>query len=802
MSVFHENMLIGSSGQGGAAAYSIERSVRLNSADSAYFSRTPGSAGNQAIFTFSCWIKRATLGSEQALFSAKYTTGYWTVIDFDSSDRLRFRNLWGTDTITYTTTQVFRDPSAWYHIVVAIDITKSSGADAVKMYVNGGSSISSFATSTYSNTFQVTAINYTYAHSIGRNQDTTSSYFNGYLADVVVIGAQQLTPSNFGETNATTGVWVPKEFTGTYGTNGFKLNFSNNSATTAATLGADTSGNGNNWTPNNFSVTAGAGNDSLRDSPTNGSQTDTGVGGEVVGNYATWNPLDMYSGMTLANGNLEATGVGTTWRSVKSTLAIPGSGKWYFELTPTHTDGVHGVGTAKEVNSNYCGATTEGWGFQSGGYYNSTYTAGASYSANDVLMVAIDRGTQKLWFGVNGTWVGSGNPGSGTNATFSNLPASDSLFPMASPNSSTKTVTLNAGQRAFAYTAPSGFKALCTANLPAPTIVKSADYFDSKLYTGNGTSQTVSGFNFSPDFVWIKRRDVAAAPVLADTVRGAGNILRSNGTDAELTGRTDIVDSFTSTGFVVGYDGLSNANTGTYVGWAWDSASSNATNTSGSIQSTVRANISAGFSVITYTGNGTSAQTIGHGLGVAPEFLIVKCRSHANDWIIYHKAMGDKWIQFDTGAANDAPATIWNDTAPTSTVFSVGTSSALNTNTRTYVAYAWAPVAGYSAFGSYTGNGSSDGVFVHTSMRPRWILLKRTDTTSNWTMIDAIREGYNVDNDPLFANLADVEGTTDLVDILSNGFKLRSTDASVNASSGTYVYACFAESPFQYARAR
>jgi hypothetical protein len=913
-----------------AGGYSIDRSLRFNAVDGASLTRTPGSAGNRKTWTWSAWVKRSTVNSANYnfLFGAidASATNYTHLLWPPNDDSL---SVWDNQSgiPVLRTTQVFRDPSAWFHIVWALDTTQATASARMKLYVNG-SEITSFATDSRASITQNLdlAINrQSWPHAIGGQQPYAARYFDGYLADIYFIDGTALTPSSFGETDATTGVWVPKAPTGlTYGTNGFHLDFADNSS--AAALGYDAAGS-NDWTVNNIqaaasgtnytlgttlangslegwfagSLTTGSGYirpqtlasftnlpaattslriyawaqnanqgnfvvngnstsistgttnnyawlnlsslcpitltsfrtsagsindgffvraievngtilvdgvapsqiDSLRDSPTNGTASTGGdAGGVTVGNYATWNPLDMYSGMTLANGNLEATGVGTTWRSVKSTLAIPGSGKWYFEMSPTHTDGVHGVGTAKEVNSNYCGATTEGWGFQSGGYYNSTYTAGASYSANDVLMVAIDRGAQKLWFGVNGTWVGSGNPGSGTNATFSNLPASDPLFPMASPNSSTKKVTLNAGQRAFSYAAPTGFKGLCTANLPATTIVKPSTVFDVKLYTGTGSTQSITGLGFSPDFVWIKRRTVASNHCLFDVVRGATKRLVTDGTDAEATVSTALT-SFDSSGFTVGSDSDVNGSTYPIVSWAWDAGTSNATNTSGTITSTVRANISAGISIVSYTGNGTSAQTVGHSLGVAPEFLIVKCRSHANDWIIYHKAMGDKYISFDAYAANDAPATIWNDTAPTSTVFSIGTSSALNTATRTYVAYAWAPVAGYSAFGSYTGNGSStDGPFVATSMRPRLIMLKRTDTTSNWTIIDTARAGYNVDNDPLYPNLSNAEGTTDLADILSNGFKLRSTDASVNASGGTYIYCAWAESPFQYARAR
>jgi hypothetical protein len=294
---------------------------------------------------------------------------------------------------------------------------------------------------------------------------------------------------------------------------------------------------------------------------------------------------------------------------------------------------------------------------------------------------------------------------------------------------------------------------------------------------------------------------------LFDSVRGTNSNLNSNSTSGELTGApyNDGVTAFGSNGYSLGaFNGL-NENTTTYVAWAWDAGSSTVTNTEGSITSQVRAN--GYLSIVTYTGTGANA-TVGHGLGVAPGLIIVKQRSTASsngNWAVQHQSLGaTKNIILNSTAAADGPdAGYWNSTSPTSSVFSVGTYEVTNRSTATYVAYCFAPVAGYSAFGSYTGNGSAtDGPFVYNNFLPKLILIKRTDTTSNWTMLDTSREGYNVDNDPLYPNLSNAEGTTDLLDINSNGFKLRTTDASVNANTGTYVYAAWASNPFQYSRAR
>ena len=283
-------------------------------------------------------------------------------------------------------------------------------------------------------------------------------------------------------------------------------------------------------------------------------------------------------------------------------------------------------------------------------------------------------------------------------------------------NNSGDSASLNFGQRPFAYTAPSGFKALCTTNLPEPTIADGSTAMDVALYTGNGSTQTISGLNFSPDLVWIKNRaNGLTAHRLCDTVRGATKEIYSNETDAEATDANGLT-AFTSDGFSVGSSGGVNGSSNGIVAWTWDAGSSTVTNTEGSITSQVRANASAGFSVLTWTGQ-TAAGTIGHGLGVAPSLIICKARSNAQSWGVYHKDTGiNNYLLLDSTGASTAYSGIWGSSAPTSTVFGVpGNVGLNNNNTWTYVAYCFAPVAGYSSFGSYTGNGSAtDGPFVFT----------------------------------------------------------------------------------------
>lgn len=330
-------------------------------------------------------------------------------------------------------------------------------------------------------------------------------------------------------------------------------------------------------------------------------------------------------------------------------------------------------------------------------------------------------------------------------------------------------------------------------------------------YTGTGATQTISnavnGVSFQPDFVWLKIRSGAANHVLIDAVRGYDKYLASNSTAAEATS-TDQFTSFNSNGFTLGANsgagGNTNQNGSTYVAWQWNAGGSTVTNTSGSISSQVRANTTAGCSIVTYTGTG-SAATVGHGLGVAPRMVIIKQRNSAADWVVKHASLSSNdatLILNNTSASTVYSPSVWNNTAPTSTVFSIGTNTANNTNTNTYVAYCFAPVAGYSAFGSYTGNGSTDGPFVYLGFRPRFVMVKRTDTTGNWIIWDSARDTYNTTNLILFPNLSNAESTAENIDFLSNGFKLRVTSAGDNASGGTYIYAAFAENPFKYANAR
>jgi hypothetical protein len=402
--------------------------------------------------------------------------------------------------------------------------------------------------------------------------------------------------------------------------------------------------------------------------------------------------------------------------------------------------------------------------------------------------------------------MASGSPSTGANPS-QTFTAGTSLSPALGAGGGTVVFNFNAGQRSFQTAAPSGFKSLNTANLPTPTILKGSSYFDTKLYTGNGSTQTISGLGFSPDFVWLKSRTNANWHELNDTVRGAGKILYSNQTNAEATVGT--FTAFNSDGFSVsttGGDGTNFLNAA-MVGWCWDAGTSNVTNTQGSITSTVRANASAGFSIVTYTGNGTNGATVGHGLGVTPSMIIIKSRSlSVEGWNTYHASLtAGNALQLNSTQAQFTGSPQMYPTAPGSSVFTLGTNSGTNSNGATYVAYCFAPVAGFSAFGSYTGNGSADGPFVFCNFRPRWIMIKSTSVAGDWCLWDSARSPENTMDELLYADLSNAEqgnNTAMQIDACSNGFKIRGSNNQNNGSAQTYVYCCFAESPFSIARAR
>ena len=772
----------------GAGAAAIN-SVRFNNDDAAHLSRTPSSAGNRKTWTFSTWCKQATPGQAGIIFNAQngttqnFANNFWILFDAGVLSV-------GDGSTDFLYSQTLRDPSAWYHIVVACDTTQSSASDRLKIYINGveanytGDSRSSISQNSD------TAINSTFLHRIG-DSGSYHAYLDGYLADVYFIDGQQLDPTSFGAFDDN-GVWQAAAYSGSFGTNGFHLfDFANESG-----IGNDSSGNDNDFSVNNISSSAGAGNDVLFDVPTNGdSSDDTGAGGELSSNYAIFNPLKQAANTTLSNGNLQCAIGGSSNRQTFTNFGMS-SGKWYCEFK--HTGGsypFYGIsdGTTPLTEAPGATANSYAYGYQGKKWNNNTGSSYSSQPSNgDIIGVAFDADNGTLAFYKNGSSLGN---------AFTSIPAGTYFMVVGSDGTNAE---FNAGQRAFAYgnagsNRPAAtFKALCTSNIPTPTILDGAAHFEAKLFTGNGSTNalTMANSSMSPDIVWIHARSTTGDHEIFDVVRGANKVLETNSKNAEST-VANTLTSFDSNGFTLGSSSLVNDNNVTYVAWCWDAGSSNATNTSGAITSTVRANTTAGISIVKYTGvNGNS--NVGHGLGSVPAFIVIKNRDASKNHIVYHKDMatnpGEKGMNLNETEAAYASSNLFDDREPTSSIFYVGTSAATNNYDVNYIALCFSEVAGFSSMGKYT----SSNQFAFTGMRPAWVMIKRITNGESWVIYDTSRNTNNPTTSRLYSDLNNSEhdNTGHYIDILSNGFKVNSSGGLLGADGDDYLYVAFAENPF------
>jgi hypothetical protein len=720
------------------------------------------------------------------------TIYYGSFIQFYDNDTFAISDYRGSYSAQLVTLQVFRDPSAYYHIVVAVDTTQATASNRMKLYVNG-TQVTTFGTATYPSQNFDFYFDAAGSHNIGRDFSNAGgggarNYFDGYITEVNFIDGQALTPSSFGETDAITGVWKPKKYTGTFGTNGFYLNFSDNSNNTAATIGKDYSVNGNNWTPNNISVTSGVTYDSMLDVPTMWAD-----GGNGRGNYCVLNPLDWLTYATnISQGNLryfspaQSYGNNTSYGTVSAA-----SGKYYFEVALdsivagySFYVGISDVAHAGRL-ATLSGSVSSG---DSLTLLNGTTQQSSigQFSVNDIVGVAYDLNAGTVQFYRNGS-------------TFGNVVAtltSDTYVPLVSGTTSSGgsrwALDANFGQRPFAYTPPTGFKALNTQNLPDATIKKGNNYFDATAYSGNSSTQNiVNSGAMQPDLVWMKNRSGALAHYLNDSVRGAYKTLFSNLTNAEYDGTSfsDGVSTFNSNGFTL-LNGTNvsnyNASGSTYVAWQWKESAA------------------AGFDIVTYAGDGYAARNISHSLGVAPAMMIIKCRDISYSWAVYHKSVGNTaGLYLEQLSAANTSSVWWNNTSPTSSQFTVSTGANVNANGYNFVAYLFAEVSGYSKFGSYTGNLNADGPFINLGFRPRFIMIKGSNVGSVWAIFDTARDSYNAVSNELLANYNYAENQYNVgvdIDVTSCGFKIKSS--SFNNQNAAYIYAAFAENPFKNALAR
>jgi hypothetical protein len=785
---------------GGAQAYQIEQSLRFDG--SSYLDFTPSTGGDATEGTFSAWVKKASTTSLMYLFSSSLDSNTANTLELVAyvSDEIRmFDKHSGSTRWTIDTSAVYRDPSSWYHILYVKDTSNATSTDRIKLFVNGVR-VTDFSSSSFPSSGVNGVIGSANKHRIGaRAPGADASPLEGYMAEVHYLDGISVTDAeDFGEYDDN-GVWRPIEYTGSYGTNGFYLKF-DPSATNG--IGHDHSGNGNNFTPTGF-TTSGTGTDVMSDTPTN--------------NFATLNPLatrrtaTIWGGGAYADGNLIFYNTDTSFRHTLSTIQVP-TGKWYVEIRPLAYGSAYG---------SICGLMLESLEgspdssdnftlyFQSNGNLNIEGTNQTTFTTNsDVFSIAVDNTVSPVQVVVrkNDTIVGS-NPYSFTaNEPFSFW---------------TRSVYgayhgWNFGAQGFTYTPPSGYKALSTANLPAPDIADGSEYFDAVLWTGNQTARTISmNSTFTPDFIWIKNRTSGYNHSLQDVVRGFGpsTKLTSNTTAAENSANTEpqagYVDSAAAGSFDIDASATAtwyhnNLNSNAYVGWCWDAGGSGSSNTAGSITSTVSANPTAGFSIVSYTGTGANA-TVGHGLGVAPQFFFGRNRDDTGgllDWIVYHESVGNTArLKLNTTDSTSTSSTFFQNTSPSSTVITIGTSNDINKSGDDYIMYCFAEVEGYSKFGSYVGTNTSDGPFVYCGFKPRWIMVKSYttggSTAYSWSIIDTARSSYNIERSLLRANASVAENTAQTadVDILSNGFKPRYSPNETNGPN-TYIFAAFAEHPF------
>ena len=558
-------------------------------------------------------------------------------------------------------------------------------------------------------------------------------------------------------------------------------------------------------------------------------------------NFATLNPLDAvtdnqsgtdYTQATHSNGNLTVI-LSDDFSSARGSIGIS-TGKYYWEIRiddNTNSPGMGVIAPGNQLTSYSAGANGASYEPRNDRFRKNGVNSydGTDNKTDDGLIVgvALDKNVGIISFFADGTLLSNGTM-TGLNAlsdvhipecfTFNDGSSVDNTYTWNFGQNPTFCGQVTAGTNAdasgkglFKYQPPTGFLALCEDNLPTPAIADPGKYFKTVLYTGDdGDSIKITSVGFKPDLVWVKKRTGGSQNhTLYDSVRGVDKRLMPNVTNGESS-VTDYIRSFDENGFSIGGNNFVNDSGQDYVAWCWKAGGAAVTNTSGSLTSQVSANTTAGFSIVTYTGTASNA-TVGHGLGKKPSFIILKesyspGNSYSN-WQVYHSSLGaTQRLQLSLSDAADTASNIWNDTEPTSDVFSIGTSGAMSENGGTYVAYCWAEIEGFSKFGKYIGNGNSDGPFVYLGFKPAWVLIKRTTTDGYyWTLFDNARKPTNPVNhtlNPDQVNAEVTDGGNGQIDFLSNGFKCRNTDGGINSDGVTYVYMAFAESPFQTANAK
>ena len=766
--------------------------------------------GSDKKWTYSFWSKNCKVGNGLFMGYNGNNTNSRETLSMGGGRNISWQLRYGGSQhayrrSTYDTKSDFMDNGGWFHIVVVWDSANGTTADRFIIYANGVRQTLNEYNATQSNSSSgfMTGTNY-----IGRAHDTAGYNAEFYVAEMHAVNNAVLAPTHFGFTDPLTGAWRPKKSSDivaatTYGTGGWYLDFSDPS-----NIGADRSGNGNNWTPHGFSAS-----DVVFDSPTN--------------NFCMLDNND-FGGNKAIGGNLRSGTAGTgAWRLQRGTFILgKGSGRWYWEVQQKGSiDGSNGW-WAGLVHQNYVGRdginpnSNSGYMYGRQGdtrYWNGGNAAGhfPSTANDDIIQFAFDADTGKMWSGKNGTWTGA-DPGTGASHSFEiNYGGVDGdggdLVPAIIMYGSNNYAICNFGQRPFAYTPPTGFRSICSKNfaIQGPTVVRPKRHFDILTYTGDSATANrhVTGLEFKPDLVWIKNRTSSYDHHLYDSIRGAGKWLESNESELEQTGTH--MDGFLDNGFSVGngvQSSRTNYNGHNYVGWCWKAGGTAVTNTDGTLSAQVSANPDGGFSIISYTGNGTSGATIGHGLGRKPRFFVVKSRTEQRGWNCFHVSLGNtKYINWNNSSAPQTQSGWWNNTSPTSSVITLGNDNDVNSNSQNYICYAWADIPGYSKFGLFTGrsggNSQPGGKVVRLGFKPALVILRATDgfSGSNWGMFDFKRLGRsrNKETFDLRVNANNGEGNDErTISLDSEGFRITTTSSGFGGSAAyNYIYMAWAENP-------
>jgi len=780
----------------GANGYTITNAIVLDGVAS-YLHWTPGVAGNQKIMTYSLWFERAGLGSGNSgtLFGGATISDGFRFGDGTNNDWIDFY-FNGTVAGQLITSQVLRDPTGWSNLVVAIDTTQAVASDRVKIY-RDGVQITALSTAAYPALNYVSGLGGTGLQTIGQEQNLGGQFYDGAVAEFIRIDGAALAPTSFGEFD-TNGTWQPIDPSGlTFGANGFWLDFEN-----ALNPGTDVSGNANNFTAVSIPTTA-----QVADSP-----TDSAALG--VGNYCVLDPIRPMSGGTnasayISNGGLVHQAGGVNPQDVAGTLAIPSSGIFQIECRITLVSG--------SPQSTYLGFVDLDRGLTTGfGIFSRADTAAATGSVKVLDGVESGAGLYPTWktanvdcgmvYDVGADTVSCYINGvlQWTQAAASTYLTGSTIIPYIQNGDGTQ-VTVDFGQKGFNHPI-AGTTGLSTANLPDPAIPDPSKHFQSVAYTGTGASNAItltdaSGAAVAPDLVWIKERNGLASHQLFDSVRGAGKYIWPDDTAAE---GTDIqrLTTFDASGFTVGTATQTNTLSNTYIGWCWKAGGAPVLNTAGTINSQVSANQAAGFSIMTGTHAATGDSTFGHGLLQKPEFIIVKDLDGITNWTTTHKDASTNMQDVNTLALNSTGAVvfaagIWGS-EPTASLIGIGWNDQVAFSHR-FVCYAFHSVEGFSKFGSYTGNLSTDGPFVYCGFRPAFVLIKRIAAAESWYLLDSTRSPYNQTANILYGDTsaAEVTTTANQMDMLATGFKLRGANNGTNATGEKLIYAAFAEMPVQ-----